>query len=183
MSDLLVTQEGGWWLDEKCTADLDFCSWANSVELKGSRILHMGTGAHHTLGIRLGGDNLIVGLTISKEEIKSYLDLIEQKPSLMKSYHVEFLDIHSWNSMMFGDFDIINLPHFGEMPDPRRDAYGDSDLELTLEKLLDSRSGPGALVTGYARSSAWDRAYPVFESLLGKPSFQYFSIVGWETRG
>lgn len=182
MSELVV-QKGGWPLDDRCTADVDFCHWADSVELKGARILHMGTGAHHTLGIHLGKHNLIVGLTISKEEIKAYLDLIEQRPSLMKSYHVEFLDIHSWNSMMFGDFDIINIPHFGEMPDPRRDAYGDSDLEFTLEKLLDSRSGPGALVSAYSGSSAWDRTYPVLSDVLGKPSFDFRSMMFWETRG
>lgn len=177
----LVTQEAWPFQPELCPADVDFCRWADSVNLIGSRILHMGTGEHHLVGKHLWSTNQILGLTLSEEELRWYVKALEQVPDMMRTYHVQFLDIHAWNSMMFGDFDIINLPHFGEMVDPRRNNYTDPDLHFTLEKLLDSRSGPGALVTGYARSSAWDRSYPIFESILGKPSFQYMSIVGWET--
>lgn len=177
----LVTQEAWPFQPNLCSADVDFCKWADSVELKGSSILHMGTGDHHLVGKHLWSTNRILGLTLSETELFWYVKVLEQNPTMMKTYHVQFLDIHAWNSTMFGKFDVINLPHFGEMVDHRRNDYTDPDLRFTLEKLLDSRTGPGALVTAYASSSAWDRSYPVFESVLGRPSFQYSSVIGWET--
>lgn len=177
----LVYQHEGWpYQPEKCPSDPDFIDWATENDLSGARIFHMGPGNHHLVGQQLGEKNLVISATISTEEMEWFFELMILKPHLMHSYQCLFLDIHSWNSMMMPDFDIFTLFHFGEMVDPRRGAYANPDLNDTLANILDCKSGKGALAFGYKGSSAADRSFPVFYDMLGNPTIEYKSLVGWE---
>jgi hypothetical protein len=180
MSDLVFQFEGWPYQPHKCPSDVDFVDWAEKYDLQGSRIFHMGPGNHHLVGERLGERNTVISATISVEEMRWFTDLIQLKPHLMHKYQCLFLDIHAWNSMMMPDFDIFTLFHFGEMVDSRREKYAIADLHDALERILDSRSGSGAMVFGYDGSSAADRSYPVFREMLGSPAFQHNSLSGWE---
>lgn len=179
----MVVQEGGWKLQpEKCPADVQFVEWASEHDLRGASVFHMGPGLHHWVGTFLGLSNYVFSPTICREEVESYMDMIEEDPVKMWSYHVEFLDIHSINFSKMPRFDIFTLFHLGEMNDSRRSKYAPLSIESFLESMKDRVSGPQSLVFGYSGSSAWDRAYPWLKLQFGEESFRFKSLVAWETK-
>jgi len=155
--------EPGWqWNPEICPADQHFIEWMESNNYFDKTILHMGTGAHHRVGIELGNHNSILGLTLSPDEILSYTELVTQDEIIAGNYKVLFSDAHNLNPALLPSFDIITLFHLGEIYEP-------STLSYSLEELVNMLRGKlkqGGFMLAYTKSGSWKQVMPIFDSIL-----------------
>lgn len=140
---ILNVSEDSWPLRvDLCPCDTDFFAWLKARKVAGKSVFHFGTGAHHILGIenaKLPRPNQILGVTASRGEYASYIDLVTADPRIAISYKAMFLDIYTLDPRGLPDFDVVSLFHLCEFHDPVRSAYAPLDdrklLDLFLGKL------------------------------------------------
>lgn len=176
----MVIQTEPWKLQpNKCMADIHFCEMAKIEKWAGLSVFHMGPGEHHLVGISLSGTgNNVLAITCSPEEVDSYMKIAIKEPRMAANYKVLFGDIYSLQSRQLPMFDVINLPHLGEMPDITRQQYGAmSDIQLVF--MLIRHLNPGGKLVGYKNSSAFDRAGPIMAADLAW-LYDYESLRVWK---
>jgi hypothetical protein len=86
-----------WPLDvSECPCDVHFVDYLKARGIKGRAIFHFGTGEHHILALenaKFRQPNQVFGVTASKQEYDSYIDLIVSQPKVANSYKAMFVDI------------------------------------------------------------------------------------------
>jgi hypothetical protein len=125
-----------------CPCDTDFLAWLKRSGIAGKAIFHFGTGSHHIVGVenaRLARPNQVLGVTASRGEYESYIDLVTADPRVAIGYKAMFLDIYTLDARALPEFDIVTLFHLCEFYDPERSSYAPLDdrklLDLFLGKL------------------------------------------------
>jgi hypothetical protein len=152
-----------WDLDEaQCPCDVHFNQWVEQNGVTGKTIYHFGTGTHHVVGIvqaTNGSDNVVFGITASKEEYDTYIKLVSEQPRVAKAYLAYFGDIYLTNPRLLPDFDVVTLFHLGEYfyDTTASPEYGGLTDPKLLDVLTRKTRGGGHLLF-YTGSFAFDRA-------------------------
>lgn len=160
----LHSLKGAWALrPDDCPCDVHFIEWMEGRAVPNEAIFHFGTGDHHHVGLRLGESDLgtsVMGITATRREYDSYIDLVTHRPELARGYCVYFGDIYTSNPALLPMFDVVTLFHLCEFRSEENDAYGAlTDLELT--RLFAERTRPGGHLIFYTGSYAYARAEPI----------------------
>jgi hypothetical protein len=154
--------------EERCPCDAHFVGYINEERIRRKTIFHFGTGQHHIVGVKnveLDLPNEILGITASREEQESYVDLVIKNPLVGRYYKVLFADIYTLTSALLPPFDVVTLFHLCEFYSEANRAYTSGDdrsvLQLFIEKLK-----PGGLVLFYRGSSAYRAASVLVQEAL-----------------
>lgn len=186
MNDGKRLWERSWELDvEACPCDVHFIEYLRREEATGKTIFHFGTGRHHTVGRRCSEPDLaheVLGLTISREEYETYIDLVIREPRVGQSYKVLFADIYALSSRLLPRFDLVTLFHHGEfLAERRADAPHD---DRTLVELFLGKLEPGGKILFYRGSSGFSRTAPILADLVAQGRIaqvdEYKSLVMYE---
>jgi|SRR3990170_2215284 len=139
----------GWpWLPDKCPPDKYFIDYMKEKAFTEKRILHVGTGLHHQVGIDCCAmGHIVIGMTVSREEVVSRVFRVDTD-----NYQVMYANINTFDLDLLPQLDIVTLFHFGEM----ESDFGPVDTNVIL-RLLDKLDNEGYFFF-YNRSAAWDRA-------------------------
>lgn len=134
---MLLNWGDAWELDESvCPADLHLIDWIKQQNITDSSIFHMGTGAHHRLGMHMslnGSNNMVMGITACPEEYKRFLDMMLENPFVGRCYKPFFGDIYQLDARQLPQFDVISIFHLGEFTNEIRGGI----TGLTDEEVLD----------------------------------------------
>lgn len=155
-------------LVEQCPCDVHFCEWLDDAQVKGAAIFHFGTGEHHCIAKHIAQrpetGNSIYGVTASKNEYQTYIDLVIADPEVAKIYNAVFCDIYLLRKPLLPVFDVVTLFHLGEFWNEKNQSYGAmTDRQLT-ELMLDRMPSGGKLLV-YKGSYAFDKAEAVVDAL------------------
>jgi len=148
-----TTKMPGWNFDaEKCPCDQHFVEWLRGGT-KSQRVLHMGTGLHHRVG--MAGVGEVIGITISPEEHAGYVELVQNHPEVTEDYCVLFGDIYTLPLNLLGTFDVVSLFHLGEY---HPTGYENRQVEYALLVGLAGHLSENGKVAFYTGSLAfnWD---------------------------
>lgn len=163
-----------WHLDEaQCPCDIHFLDYLEVKAIKGADIFHMGTGSHHIVGLKTasnGFGNQVLGITASKEEYQTYIDLLIDNPRLGFTYKVYFGDIYQIDHRLMPALDHVTLFHCGEYRTAENDKYGaltDTQMALVLADCLK----PGGEMHFYTGSFAYDKAQQAGAALIAERGF------------
>jgi hypothetical protein len=157
-----------------CPCDLHFCDFLQERNVRSKSIFHFGTGGHHIVGLRNRVDdmcNVILGVTVSPNEIKRYVKLVVRDPILGQNYKVLFADVHDLQAASLPNFDLVTLFHLCE--------YGSatgSDHLLSDEGvlgLLTSKLKPGGLLALYPRSLGYQRLQPIIAAAMAAGTLEH----------
>jgi|SRR5579863_340798 len=157
-----------------CACDLHFCDFLQERNVRSKSIFHFGTGGHHIVGLRNRVDeldNVILGVTVSPNEIKHYVKLVVRDPVLGRNYKVLFADIRDLQAASLPSFDVVTLFHLCEFDS----AAGSSHL-LTNEEvvgLLISKLKPGGLLALYRQSLGYRRLQPIIAAAIDAGTLQH----------
>jgi len=158
-----------WPLDvSECPCDVHFVDYLKARSIKGRAIFHFGTGEHHILALenaKLRRPNLVFGVTASKQEYDSYIDLIVSQPKVANSYKAMFVDIYTLEPQLLPEFDVVTLFHLGEFYDEVRQRYAPLD-DRKLLALMVRKLKPGGRVCFYRGSNGWTKSEPIVEAFL-----------------
>lgn len=158
-----------WPLDvSECPCDVHFVDYLKARSIKGRAIFHFGTGEHHILALenaKLRRPNLVFGVTASKQEYNSYIDLIVSQPKVANSYKAMFVDIYTLEPQLLPEFDVVTLFHLGEFYDEVRQRYAPLD-DRKLLALMVRKLKPGGRVCFYRGSNGWTKSEPIVEAFL-----------------
>ena len=158
-----------WPLDvSECPCDVHFVDYLKARGIKGRSIFHFGTGEHHIVAlenVKFRRPNQVFGVTASKQEYDSYIDLIVSQPKVANSYKAMFVDIYTLEKLLLPEFDVISLFHLGEFHDPVRQKYAPLD-DRKLLALMVSRLKPGGRVLFYRGSNGWPKSEPIVSAFL-----------------
>ena len=144
-----------------CPCDVHFQQYLEEHQVRDRVIFHFGTGGHHLLGRRnceLGGVNQILGVTASRAEYASYVDLLAEKPEVSAGYKVLYTDVYTLSARLLPDFDLVTLFHLCEYYDAASD-YAVLDDGALVDLFLDRLSAGGRLLF-YSGSRSPRRASP-----------------------
>ncbi|WP_426042595.1 hypothetical protein [Brevundimonas sp. TWP2-3-4b1] len=73
-----------------------------------------------------------MGITATRKEYDTYIDLVTHRPELARTYCVYFGEIYTANAALLPTFDVVTLCHLCEFRTEENDTYGAlTDLELT----------------------------------------------------
>lgn len=150
------------WDPSICPADEHFIEWVRETNPEGNTILHMGTGAHHKVGLDLSDTNSVLGLTLSPKEYAMYIEMCLADPFLSIGYTCVYGDLNRFNFDILGKFNIVTLFHLCEI-------NTDSDHFRALIYLRTHLEKDGYIL-GYRKSSNAGQAIPLLE--------EYFKKVG-----
>lgn len=157
-----MTVEGWPWRPDLCPADLHFGEYLLSDGLAPlnpvPRIIHVGTGLHHHVGLLLGSMCWeVLGLTVSSAEVEAF-HALTNRPA---QYSCFLQDVRSPNYEIDPGWlpvDFISLFHLGEPPD-RVDGRSERDvIECALRWAHE--------VGFYTGSAAFDRVAPLIDALV-----------------
>lgn len=164
----------GWpWRPDLCPADLHYGEYlATNWHPVWSRpdgvdpkVIHVGTGLHHHVGLLLGSAHwTVIGLTISKEEFSAWARLTNRP----ESYICTIRDIRDPAYVSVGEAaaDSMSLFHLGEPPAP--EPWALSEREVIERALTWSRE-----VVFYTGSAAWPKVAPVVYGLVDAGSMEH----------
>lgn len=132
---MLLNWGDAWELDESvCPADMHLIEWIKRNDIKNASIFHMGTGAHHRVGITMalnGSENLVMGITACPEEYKRFLDHMLENPFIGRCYKPFFGDIYQLDARQLPELDIASIFHLGEFSNEiRHGINGITDAEV-----------------------------------------------------
>lgn len=151
--------EPGWkWQPDKCPADQHFVDWIVYNHFFDKSILHIGTGEHHFVGESLCPRHSVLGVTLSPDEVHSYIQLISDNHKLYANYKLLFSDAYLLDPHLLPQFDIITLFHLAEI------NHGNGYTDAELLEMLGGKLNKGGYVLGYTKSVKAD----VSISLLDK---------------
>ncbi|HRJ70029.1 MAG TPA: hypothetical protein PK812_10510 [Beijerinckiaceae bacterium] len=150
-----------WPLDVKqCPCDIHFTDWLASAGVRNATIFHFGTGDHHHVGkteaMREAG-NSVLGITATKPEYDSYIDLVIRHPLVGKRYKVLFTDIYQLAPELMPEFDVVTLFHLCEFWSETNAPYARMNDSGVLEAMAGKvkRGGKLLFYTGsFAASTA-----------------------------
>jgi hypothetical protein len=155
-----------WKLDvEKCPCDVHFFDYCRTYGICDKTIFHFGTGQHHYLGIRnleLQPPNEILGVTASREEYSSYIDLIVDNPLIANYYKVLFCDIYTMRPRSTPSFDLVTLFHLCEFYSEKNRAYTEGDDSSILGMFV-AKLNPGGQLLVYRGSKDFAAAAALVE--------------------
>jgi SAM-dependent methyltransferase len=151
-----------------CPCDTDFVAWLKRRGIAGKAIFHFGTGAHHVVGLenaKLARPNQVLGVTASRQEYESYIDLVTADPRVAVIYKAMFLDIYTLDARSLPEFDVVTLFHLCEFYDPIHSRYAPLDdrrlLDLFLRKLR-----PRGRICFYLGSNGRDAMLRLVDSFI-----------------
>jgi hypothetical protein len=157
-----------------CPCDLHFCDFLQERNVRSKCIFHFGTGGHHIVGLRNRVDdmcNVILGVTVSPEEIKRYVKLVVRDPILGQNYKVLFADVHNLQAASLPNFDLVTLFHLCEFGN----ATGSSHLlsDEGVFDLLTSKLKPGGLLALYPQSLGYRRLRPIIAAAMAAGTLEH----------
>lgn len=163
--------KNSWTLDiEMCPCDAHFVEYLKETPARSHTIFHFGTGEHHIIAksnLDLAKPNEILGITASREEHDSYLELIINNPAIANWYKVLFGDIYTLSPGLLPRFDLVTLFHLCEFYSKRTERYAPLDDRSLVEMFL-AKLKPGGQVLFYKYSDGFDRAKPILRSLTSQ---------------
>lgn len=181
MGPTLVTLEDWPLWPSRCSADVDFVSWAESTYLHSRIILHMGTGTHHLVGRKLTSQtNVVLGITCCPAEMESYMSWAVENPERSGRYRVVFGDLYVTDPGLLPMFDIITLFHLCERPDSRRDEYGAMSPKETVECLSSRVLKADGIIATYSKSATGEAAEETLRDAGFFKAFTYKSLCFWK---
>lgn len=145
----------GWGLNEAiCPCDIHLLEWL--ADKPALSVLHMGTGLHHSVGLRHPG--FVTGITYSDEEAAEWARLVNADDELLERYRLVHGDIYTLSLGEMDRFDVISLPHIGEFyPAGNHNPQADIDL-LSMLALHLNHGGNIVFYNGsYAMTWQWLR--------------------------
>lgn len=172
----LITHEAWNHNPNICRYDDDLVELANREAWSDKRVFHMGSGIHHLVGRSLSEKNDVLSITNSPLEMAAFVTWQIDNPKNYR-YHCMFGDIYKMNIRLMPMFNVISLPHLGEMMDEKRDEYDALAPDEVLSLLIGCLFRNGQIFA-YRNSSAWDRMEKVFER-LNPPYLVSENIIGW----
>jgi hypothetical protein len=161
-----LRERGGWALSPTCPCDLHFLEYFAARGYSRKRVFHFGCGLHHIVGRELSkgdGENEVLSITASRDEINSYVDAVLSEPDLARRYRVLFGDLYTLPAGVLPSFDIVTLFHLCEPPDADRPEIVPDAVALVGMFL--SRLRPGGEILFYANSSGRELTRVVLSSL------------------
>lgn len=150
-----------------CSCDLHFCDFLQERNVRSKSIFHLGTGGHHIVGLRNridGMGNVILGVTVSPNEIRRYVKLVIRDPILGQSYKVLFTDVRDLQAASLPSFDLVTLFHLCEFDSAPGSVHLSSNEEIL--GLLISKLNPGGLLALYPQSIGYRRARPLIAAAM-----------------
>jgi hypothetical protein len=150
-----------------CPCDLHFCDFLHEREVRSKSIFHLGTGGHHLLGLRNHIDdlgNVILGVTVSPDEMKRYVKLVVRDPVLGRNYKVLFADVHDLQGASLPEFDLVTLFHLCEVGSTTGSPHLLSDEGVL--GLLASKLRPGGMLALYRNSIGYPRLQPIIAAAV-----------------
>ena len=152
---MLLYWNDAWELDETlCACDIHFIEWLRRKDIRNSSIFHMGTGAHHTVGIEVSNDeknNMLTAVTACPEEYVRYMNYCIDHPKLAWSYKPIFTDIYCLDERQIPPLDVASLFHIGEFSNEIR-GEGPGLTDLQVLEIVFSKIKPGGFLLLYANS-------------------------------
>lgn len=157
-----------------CPCDLHFCDFLQERNVRAKAIFHFGTGGHHIVGLRNRIDelsNVILGVTLSPNEIKRYVKLVVRDPILGQNYKVLFADVHDLQAASLPNFDVVTLFHLCEFGNATGSGHLLSDEGVF--DLLASKLKPGGLLALYPKSLGYRRLRPIIEAAMAAGTLEH----------
>jgi len=163
-----------WPLDvRQCPCDVHFTDWVACERLSGASIFHFGTGSHHHVGKTLalnGSDNAVIGITATRPEYDSYIDLVIGTPVVGQRYKVLFSDIYQLEPRLLPEFDVVTLFHLCEFWSETNAPYATMTDEGVLRAMA-AKVRPGGALLFYTGSFAFGTARGLIETIVPKLGF------------
>ena len=150
-----------------CPCDIHFCEYLKERNIRRKSIFHLGTGGHHIVGLQnqeVGLENNILGLTVSPNELRSYVTRVVRNPHFGKYYKVMFADIYTLSASCLPSFDMVTLFHLSEFSDAENIGPRMNDSE-TL-RLFCSKIVSGGLLFLYRGSYGYPRCAPLIDQAV-----------------
>jgi hypothetical protein len=157
-----------------CPCDLHFCDYLQERNVRSRSIFHLGTGGHHLVGLRNRFDdmgNVILGVTVSPDEIKRYVKLVVRDPVLGHNYKVLFADVRDLRAASLPDFDLVTLFHLCEFGSTRGSAHLLTDQGVL--SLFTSKLRPGGLLALYRESIGYSRLRPIIAAAMAAGTLKH----------
>lgn len=158
-----------WELNDCCPCDLQFLEFLKAKKIRNATIFHMGTGAHHMVGLHAadnGAKNAVIGITASPGEHDRYIKLGVENPLTHASYKAFFGDIYQLDARLLPPLDVATIFHLCEFRTEKNDAYN-ALTDLEVARLLWDQLKPGGYMLFYTTSFAYPKAVPII-ARLGK---------------
>jgi hypothetical protein len=155
-----------------CPCDLHFCDFLQERKVRSQSIFHLGTGGHHLVGLRNRADdmdNVVLGVTLSPDEIKRYLKLVVRDPILGQNYKVLFADVHDLQAASLPDFDLVTLFHLCESGSRSGHLLSDEGVL----RLFASKLKPGGLLALYRESIGYPRLRPIVTAAIAAGTLKH----------
>ncbi|HRK25469.1 MAG TPA: hypothetical protein PLQ11_11000 [Beijerinckiaceae bacterium] len=163
-----------WPLDVKqCPCDVHFTDWMKREGRSDATVFHFGTGDHHHVGKTLamaGQAASVLGITATKPEYVSYMDLVIAHPQIGKRYKVLFTDIYQLAPELLPKFDVVTLFHLCEFWSQANAPYARLDDAGVLQAMAGKVRAGGALLF-YTGSFAFETARKLVEAEIGRLGF------------
>ncbi len=150
--------------------DIQFAEYLKNNNCYGKSIFHFGTGEHHKLA-KANIDNHILGITASKQEYNTYIDLVTKNPELAMNYKVIFGDIYTLSAQMLPMFNFVTLFHLCEYSKPKND-YGQKTDEQLLEMFL-AKVNPCGRIVLFKKSNHFKDVEKIIDKLNKKHTIEY----------
>lgn len=163
-----------WPLDVKqCPCDVHFTEWLAATGARNATIFHFGTGDHHHVGkteaLREAG-NAVLGITATKPEYDSYIDLVINRPAVGKRYKVLFTDIYQLAPELLPDFDIVTLFHLCEFWSETNAPFARMN-DLGVLEAMSAKVRVGGKLLFYTGSFAFATASGLIDANLSRLGF------------
>jgi hypothetical protein len=163
VASLLNIYDDTWELNEGgCPCDLHLLDFLKDRDIRNATIFHMGTGAHHIVGIKAvegGTNNAVIGITASPGEHERYIKLGVESPRALAHYKAFFGDIYQLDARLLPPLDVVSLFHLCEFRTEKNDRYG-ALTDLEVARLLWDQLRPGGYMLFYKGSMSYDKAVP-----------------------
>ena len=144
----------------QCPCDVHFTDWMEAEGRRGQSVFHFGTGDHHHVGKTLamnGSDNAVLGITATRPEYDSYIDLVVREPRIGQRYKVLFTDIYQLEPRLLPDFDIVTLFHLCEFWSETNAPFA-TMADAGVLKAMAAKVRPGGALMFYTGSFAYAAA-------------------------
>lgn len=159
-----------WPLDvRQCPCDVHLTDWLKQEQVANASLFHFGTGDHHHVGktqAMNGSGNAVLGVTATKPEYDSYIDLVIANPEIGKRYKVLFTDIYQLEPRLLPTFDIVTLFHLCEFWSETNAPFSTLDDAGVLKAMV-AKTKPGGKVMFYTGSFAFAAARKLIDAHAG----------------
>jgi hypothetical protein len=160
-SPKMIVYPDNWMRIEPCDSQL--IEWLDRERITDASIYHFGTGGHHHVGIECAKPerrSSVYGITLSPQEYQAYVQLVTERPEVLRYYNVVFANIYLLNPKLVPTFDVVTLFHLCEFRSSHTDSYGGL-TDLAVANLLTDKARPGGHILFYTGSFAFEKAKPV----------------------